>query len=73
MPNRSSVTRRTFVKSTAALAVAAPSIISARALGNEKTPSAGNRLTLGFIGIGKQASGQDNRNQEFAHTRYPSV
>lgn len=57
MANRSSVTRRNFVKSTAALAVTAPTIISARALGNDKTPSAGNRLTLGFIGIGKQASG----------------
>ena len=60
MPNRSSVTRRKFVKSTAALAVAAPTIISARALGNDQTPSPSNRLTLGFIGIGKQASGHLN-------------
>lgn len=60
MPNRSSVTRRHFVKSTAALAVAAPTIISARALGNEKTPAPSNRITLGFIGIGKQASGHLN-------------
>jgi predicted dehydrogenase len=57
MPNRSSVTRRDFVKSTAALAVAAPTIISARALGSDKIASPSNRLTLGFIGIGKQASG----------------
>ena len=60
MPSRSSVTRRQFVKSTAALAVAAATIISARALGNENTPSPSNRLTLGFIGIGKQASGHLN-------------
>jgi predicted dehydrogenase len=53
----SSVSRRSFVKGTAALAVAAPTIISARALGNDQTPSPSNRITLGFIGIGKQASG----------------
>jgi predicted dehydrogenase len=45
------------VKGTAALAVAAPTIISARALGNDTTPAPSNRLNLGFIGIGKQASG----------------
>lgn len=60
MANRSSVTRRDFVKSTAALAVAAPTVISARALGNDSTPAPSNRLTLGFIGIGKQASGHLN-------------
>jgi predicted dehydrogenase len=57
MPTRSSVTRRDFVKGAASLAVAAPTIISARALGDDKTPAPSNRLTLGFIGIGKQASG----------------
>jgi predicted dehydrogenase len=53
---RNSVTRRDFVKG-AALAVAAPTIISARALGNADTPAASERLTLGFIGIGKQGGG----------------
>ena len=53
---RNSVTRRDFVKGSA-LAVAAPTIISARALGNQNTAAPSNRLTLGFIGIGKQASG----------------
>ncbi|HEY2588601.1 MAG TPA: Gfo/Idh/MocA family oxidoreductase [Tepidisphaeraceae bacterium] len=57
MAHHTSVSRRSFVKSTAALAVAAPTIISARALGSESTPSPSNRITLGFIGIGKQASG----------------
>jgi predicted dehydrogenase len=57
MSKRSSLTRRDFVKSTAALAVAAPTIISSRALGDDKTPAPSNRLNLGFIGIGKQASG----------------
>ena len=57
MPKRSSVSRRDFVKGAATLAVAAPTVISARALGNDKTPAPSNRLTLGFIGIGKQASG----------------
>jgi predicted dehydrogenase len=57
MAQRSLVSRRSFVKGTAALAVAAPTIISARALGSDQTPSPSNRITLGFIGIGKQASG----------------
>jgi len=60
MPIRKSVTRRDFVRG-AALAVAAPTIISARALGNAQSPAASERLTLGFIGIGKQSSGHLNK------------
>lgn len=62
MAKRSSVSRRQFIKGTAALAVASPMIVPASVLGqsqrSDKTvvpPS--ERLTLGFIGIGKQASG----------------
>jgi predicted dehydrogenase len=54
MANRNDVSRRQFVKSAAAIAVAAPTIISARALGDETTPPPSERLTLGFIGLGKQ-------------------
>jgi len=52
--------RREFVRSAsagAALAVAAPTIISASALGNDTVAAPSERITLGFIGIGKQASG----------------
>jgi predicted dehydrogenase len=56
MSHRRQVTRRGFVKG-AALAVAAPTIISASALGNDKVAAPSERLNLGFIGIGKQASG----------------
>ena len=73
MPNRNSVTRRDFVKSTAALAVAAPTIISARALGDDKTPAPSNRITLGFIGIGKQASGHLNALTGKAETQVLAV
>jgi predicted dehydrogenase len=57
MPRHSSVTRRDFVRRAAALAVAAPTIISASALGSDKVRPPSERLRLGFIGIGKQASG----------------
>jgi predicted dehydrogenase len=39
---------------SAALAVAAPTIISASALGNDKVAAPSERLTVGFIGMGKQ-------------------
>src|SRR3954453_10272648 len=53
---RTTASRRDFLKRSA-LAVAAPTIISATALGNDKAAAPSNRITLGFIGIGKQASG----------------
>ena len=58
--SRSSITRRDFVRTTAAgaaLAVAAPTIIPSSALGNDTVAAPSERITLGFIGIGKQASG----------------
>lgn len=57
---RHSITRRNFVRGAAAgaaLAVAAPTIIPSSALGDDKVAAPSNRITLGFIGIGKQASG----------------
>jgi len=57
MPSRKSVSRRQFVKGAAALAVGGPTIISARALGLAQQTPPSERLALGFIGIGKQASG----------------
>ncbi|HWE04129.1 MAG TPA: Gfo/Idh/MocA family oxidoreductase [Tepidisphaeraceae bacterium] len=58
--SRRSLSRRDFVRAagaTAALAVAAPTIIPSSALGNDKVAAPSERITLGFIGIGKQASG----------------
>lgn len=57
MPKRLALTRRQFIKRSAAIAVAAPTVISAAALGNDAVAAPSERITLGFIGIGKQASG----------------
>ncbi len=48
--------RRTFLKGAAAGAAlcAVPTIVAARALGLEDAPAAGNRVTVGMIGIGRQ-------------------
>jgi len=53
MSSRSNLSRRSFMKASA-LAVAAPSIISATALGNDAVAPASERLTVGFIGMGTQ-------------------
>ncbi len=59
MVSRDSLTRRDFVKRTAALTLAAPVLGSARAVRAAKaaTLPPSERITLGFIGIGKQATG----------------
>lgn len=48
-----SLSRRRFLQ-TSALAVAAPTVISATALGNDAVAAPSERLTVGFIGMGKQ-------------------
>jgi predicted dehydrogenase len=48
-------TRRQFLKTSATLAVAAPTILPSRVWAAEKKPN--DRLTLGFIGMGKQNGG----------------
>jgi len=55
MRNRNTFSRRDFMKRSAAIAVAAPTIVSATALGNDKAAAASDRLTVGFIGMGKQS------------------
>src|SRR4051812_24180078 len=52
-----SVSRRRFVGRAGLATVAVPWIVSARALGREDRPAAGDRLTVGFIGVGKQNLG----------------
>ena len=54
MLERTSVTRRNFMK-VSALAIAAPTIISASALGTDTVAPPSERLTIGFIGMGKQS------------------
>ena len=48
-----SFTRRSFLESAAA-AVAAPYVITSTALGDEKTPPASERVTLGHIAVGNR-------------------
>lgn len=54
------VTRRSFIKRVAGAAAAAtalPNIITSRALGADNAVPAGDRLGIGFIGMGKQMGG----------------
>lgn len=59
---RTPITRRQLMKGAAATATALafPTIIPSSALGDDKVAAPSNRITLGFIGIGKQASGHLN-------------
>src|SRR4051812_7662353 len=57
MTDPTSVTRRSFVGRAGLAAAAGPYIVSARALGREGRAAASDRLTLGFIGMGKQSQG----------------
>ena len=50
------VTRRLFLKGVAAAATA-PYIIPASALGGEGRPAPSDRITMGFVGVGGQGSG----------------
>ncbi len=48
--------RRRFLQSSLAAAVAAPWVVRASALGGEKKPAPSERITLGVIGIGPRAT-----------------
>jgi len=61
-------TRRQFLKATAALAVTAPAILPSSIWGDAKGPN--DRITLGFIGMGKQNSGLLNG---FLHNKETQV
>lgn len=52
----SGISRRRFLAATA-LAVAAPTIIPARALGRERKTAPSNRITMGVVGWGMQGPG----------------
>jgi len=52
MKDTLSISRRRFLKTTALGAVAAPALIPGSALGLNRSVSPGNRLTIGFAGVG---------------------
>jgi len=56
MPKRRVATRRGFLKAGAA-AVAAPYVIPGSVLGAEGRPAPSSRITMGFVGVGGQGSG----------------
>jgi predicted dehydrogenase len=61
-------TRRQFIKTTAAVAVAAPTLLPSAGWAAPKGPN--ERMTLGFIGMGKQNSGLLNG---FIHNKETQV
>jgi predicted dehydrogenase len=54
MTRRQSTTRRRFLKSATAAALTAPLIVPRSALGTDAAPPPSERVTLGFIGCGRQ-------------------
>ncbi len=52
------LSRRSFLRSAAAL-VAAPYVVTSTALGGEGRPPASERITIGFIGLGGQGMGRN--------------
>jgi predicted dehydrogenase len=56
MSKKSGITRRTFLQGAAA-AAAVPVIVPRSALGDDKKAAASERLTLGFIGVGRMNRG----------------
>ena len=61
--SRRPTTRRGFLKTagtTAGAAVAAPYVITSKALGDATTPPASDRIVMGGIGIGNMGSGDQN-------------
>jgi len=51
------ISRRRFTQGAALAGFAAPLLVSARALGLADQPAASDRITMGFIGTGKQLGG----------------
>jgi hypothetical protein len=52
MNDDAKLSRRRFAQIAGATTLAGPTIVSARALGREDQAAAGERITLGFIGMG---------------------
>src|SRR5207247_4356195 len=52
MNDEATLSRRGFARTAGATSLAFPALVSARALGREEPAAAGERITLGFIGMG---------------------
>jgi len=61
MKRETRITRRGFVQGVAAATVAAPIVVPGSALGGDEKEAPSERLTLGFIGIGKMNRGHLGR------------
>ncbi len=72
MSNTTHITRRGFLKSTAA-AVAAPYVITSTALGAEGRPPASERIVMGAIGVGGQGTGDMNGFMRFSQVQMVAV
>ena len=55
MTNRGLFSRRRFLRRAAAIAASAPVVVPAAALGAADRAAAGDRITVGMIGMGRQA------------------
>src|SRR5437870_2657739 len=55
--HQTGITRRDFIRNAAVASAAVPIIVPCTALGDETKTAAGERLTLGFIGVGTQNRG----------------
>ena len=55
MNTKSVLSRRSFLQSTGAASIVAPLIVPASAMGTERKAAAGERITVGMIGVGRQA------------------
>lgn len=66
-------TRRTFIKTGAATAAAAPYVITSTALGNSERPPASDRIVMGGIGIGNMGRGDSNDFRKRDDVQYVAV
>jgi len=77
MSNTNKMTRRQFLKGTAAAAAAAafPLVIPSSALGDRDRPAPSDRIAMGFVGLGGQGTGDMGRipGQQASARRGPSA
>jgi len=76
MPHQSAPSRRHFLATSAATtaaAVAAPYVITSKALGDATTPPASDRIVMGGIGLGNMGSGDQRAFLAHPHVQYVAV
>jgi len=76
MPHQSAPSRRRFLATSAATtaaAVAAPYVITSKALGDATTPPASDRIVMGGIGLGNMGSGDQRSFLDHPHVQYVAV